>query len=923
MTSNTRANLASGDTTGDSAIDDITITGDQNTSINSSIPGSPFTEYHYVVKAVSAAVTSSNSNAITVTTTLPAPNQPSVLTGADIVCANSSQTYSVVNDPAATSYSWTLPSGWIGTSTTNSITVTAGSTGAGPSTARNLTVTVNPLQTPTVVLTSTDSDNTFAYGTSVTFTATASGVSGNTGIVYDFKVDGISRQSGSSNAFTTTAISDQQQVTVSIAVTGGTCMQASTANSNSITNTVSGAVLVHISNYCGQTLPFLTTPIYSTTAVVSGNPTVQYQFRVQKVGGASQTLALRSTPSFSLTQTSLYAYNTSFEVYVSAVINGVVQPESAACVITTPATVPPATVQSTYCGSTLADAYSPIFAAPVPGATGYSFDVFQGSTRISTVVRDVNYFYLSNLPSWTYNTSYTVYVAVKINNEPFGSFGTVPCTVTTPQLSTPGLVACGTQMATVSSPVFTTTVPGATNYAFEITGPGVNGVIVNRSVPYFYLTSITNWNYGTSYTIKVRVTKGSEVGPQSAGCILTTPAIPSTAVRASQCDQLLANAATVIFADPVYGASNYVFKINDGTNPEFSLTRTVNYFSMTSVPTWEYNTVYTVTVQAVRNNSTSPVVTVCSITTPEGPFTTIQDGMCNNPTLTKSARYSKVVYTNSLVLSSVPGLPTPTNQEGVTYAWGVQVAVMGKYGEETKGCSFTLVPTPSGRMAEVPFSATAYPNPFASNFMIDVKTKSQSVVNVKVYDMVGRLIEQRISLAAGGTADFRFTIANGASSGSNVHIGIDDFTMYATTATPTPVLNSTTLGSALTTTYGTASTAVSTTVSGTNLTGTITATPQTNFEVSSTSATSGFQSTALSGLANGATIWVRLAANAVVSGSKNGVAAVALTSTGATGVNVLTSAAGNSVTPASLTITAGNKTVVYGSTVAALTSSGT
>jgi hypothetical protein len=42
-----------------------------------------------------------------------------------------------------------------------------------------------------------------------------------------------------------------------------------------------------------------------------------------------------------------------------------------------------------------------------------------------------------------------------------------------------------------------------------------------------------------------------------------------------------------------------------------------------------------------------------------------------------------------------------------------------------------------------PFKAVAYPNPFANNFMLDVKTTSQSSVNLKVYDMVGRLIEQR------------------------------------------------------------------------------------------------------------------------------------------------------------------------------------
>ena len=41
------------------------------------------------------------------------------------------------------------------------------------------------------------------------------------------------------------------------------------------------------------------------------------------------------------------------------------------------------------------------------------------------------------------------------------------------------------------------------------------------------------------------------------------------------------------------------------------------------------------------------------------------------------------------------------------------------------------------------FTAVAYPNPFANNFMIDVKSASESSVDLKVYDMIGRLIEQK------------------------------------------------------------------------------------------------------------------------------------------------------------------------------------
>src|SRR5690606_30652218 len=70
-----------------------------------------------------------------------------------------SQTYSVVAVTGATSYEWTLPSGWTGTSTSRSISVTTGTTGGKISVvAKNdcagsepaeLEVTVNP-GTPSV-----------------------------------------------------------------------------------------------------------------------------------------------------------------------------------------------------------------------------------------------------------------------------------------------------------------------------------------------------------------------------------------------------------------------------------------------------------------------------------------------------------------------------------------------------------------------------------------------------------------------------------------------------------------------------------------------------------------------------------------------------------------------------------------------------
>jgi gliding motility-associated-like protein len=59
----------------------------------------------------------------------PATPAPGAISGPASLCAGSSGSYSIAAVPGATGYTWVLPAGWSGSSTTNSITVTAGSTG--------------------------------------------------------------------------------------------------------------------------------------------------------------------------------------------------------------------------------------------------------------------------------------------------------------------------------------------------------------------------------------------------------------------------------------------------------------------------------------------------------------------------------------------------------------------------------------------------------------------------------------------------------------------------------------------------------------------------------------------------------------------------------------------------------------------------
>ncbi len=180
----------------------------------------------------------------------------------------------------------------------------------------------------------------------------------------------------------------------------------------------------------------------------------------------------------------------------------------------------------------------------------------------------------------------------------------------------------------------------------------------------------------------------------------------------------------------------------------------------------------------------------------------------------------------------------------------------------------------------IPFAAT---NNVTSSATISISLPSafnnQSTVKLRFYNYNG----------SGGT------------SGSRPKISLDNVSVTSTSASPT-ITASATL-TAFTTTYGTASANQSFGISGSNLTGNITATAPTGYEVSTNGSTyaTSVSYTPSSGSVS-ASLWVRLAATAPVTGSYNS-KTIALTSTGATTVNITTASSGNAVSAAALTIT--------------------
>jgi len=83
------------------------------------------------------------------------PDKPGAIKGDSLVCGGVSKTYSISPVAGATFYTWTLPSGWTGTSTTTSITLTTGAKSGnimvtagnycGSGVAQSFAAAINPL----------------------------------------------------------------------------------------------------------------------------------------------------------------------------------------------------------------------------------------------------------------------------------------------------------------------------------------------------------------------------------------------------------------------------------------------------------------------------------------------------------------------------------------------------------------------------------------------------------------------------------------------------------------------------------------------------------------------------------------------------------------------------------------------------------
>ncbi|WP_264519642.1 SBBP repeat-containing protein [Flavobacterium sp. N1994] len=428
-----------------------------------------------------------------------------------------------------------------------------------------------------------------------------------------------------------------------------------------------------------------------------------------------------------------------------------------------------------------------------PGTSNikYRFSITNVTTNVTSadIIQTSRYV---TIPSalHVYGATYTIKVSAVINDEVVPFYGnTITVTGPTVQLITLSSSSCGATLVSLSSTISANGGLNATGYTFRIRLASDNG----PTPTYGFSPSATRFvgansfagfplQYNSSYKVAVQYTYTdplTSIPVQSgygAECTVLTPSIPLIGLAAPTCGSQVATLNAGITASPAAYATGYRFRIrmttDNGPTPTYyySLPNASRFSSLVAFQgiTFAYNTQYSIAVEySILNNSVtvwSGFGSECIVQTPFFPTTSLVPSQCGLSTATSLTQQLNITpypgFPNYKVkLDEISGEDVVNSQEiivtysnfrlnqfsiaqlGKNYNVSVAIKLNGVFGDYSTACDmFTAAPP---RTVKLPFKATAYPNPFANNFMLDVTTSSKSVVGVKVYDMVGRLIEQR------------------------------------------------------------------------------------------------------------------------------------------------------------------------------------
>ena len=311
-----------------------------------------------------------------------------------------------------------------------------------------------------------------------------------------------------------------------------------------------------------------------------------------------------------------------------------------------------------------------------------------------------------------------------------------------------------------------------TKYGVEVTNMTSNevGVFESTSTSFRLIdASPSVASYGTSFSIKVKLQVNGTWLSYGIAKVVTTAPLPPIATLNTLCGQTMTTIDQVVYCTTVPLATNYTFEISSGASIAI-ISNTLNNFKLTNLDFNSfpilYNTPYSVRIKVKSMVNGSEVESAwsspCTITTPtNAPLASIISGcgvVANGYSLIKcttikfASEYKFVLVNGSSSLEIIrPYNSFSLNMiSGIAQGTSYTVTPFYKlYGQWYSGNSCNVT-APGTALAKTEttniqdeFLVKAYPNPFAENFKLNVISSFDGTLQVKVYDVLGKLIETK------------------------------------------------------------------------------------------------------------------------------------------------------------------------------------
>ncbi|MBD3582703.1 fibronectin type III domain-containing protein [Flavobacterium selenitireducens] len=335
---------------------------------------------------------------------------------------------------------------------------------------------------------------------------------------------------------------------------------------------------------------------------------------------------------------------------------------------------------------------------------------------------------------------------------------------------------CGTTLTSISSVIGAVSYGAPFNgYRFKVvnTATGAEQTI-DRTAPNFSLSQLASYDYATTYSISVMLRRnGIWLNYYGPACLVSTPAIldpgGSAAVSPSQCGATLNSISTLIATTSIPGVTGYRFRVTnmtDDSNPHAvqTIERSINFFALTMLTRFNYGTEYQIEVAVKTNGNWSGYGAPCNVFSPAvptlnncgasiaSPSTLIATTSLNRVQayrfeITNMTSFEQITVDRSQNFFSFAQVPNFV--PGALYGVRVSVQTSGHWSPYGEACEITApgaarsIVNEEPAQAAVNFRAVVYPNPYVESFALDMDTSSEEDVQVKVYDMVGKLLEDR------------------------------------------------------------------------------------------------------------------------------------------------------------------------------------